>query len=310
MKHILSIMVVSSLVLASVPVGAIFVNPKNKTVFNTGQELIQNTKLHPSVLNSYMRQFGMKKNEVFSYLSTLKLEQLKKNVITPLYHLNSQKGMPTQFIELQKGSSVWVDLSGNKVIDPENGYPMTSFTNVLHQQFLLHNTVGYTRTIGASGSSSSVGSSFEGSLGQQPGIVTSPNNLLQSSGIFEPSLISTNQIPLAGGANGGSLFENTLGLQPGIVTNSNDLLPFSGLYAPSAGVGFGSGGIFSGLGGFEGGIGLIGATIGTGLAVGSGGGAAGPPPVPEFMTVVPFVIGLGWLYISNRKRINKTAHTN
>lgn len=268
MKHILSIMVVSSLVLASVPVGAIFVNPKNKTVFNTGQELIQNTKLHPSVLNSYMRQFGMKKNEVFSYLSTLKLEQLKKNVITPLYHLNSQKGMPAQFIELQKGSSVWVDLSGNKVIDAENGYPMASFANSLYQQSLLHNAVAYTRTIAASGSSSSVGSSFEGTLGQQPAIVTSPNNLLQSSGIFEPSLISTNQIPLAISARGG----------------------------------------VSGLGGFGGGIGLIGAAVGTGLAVGGGGGPAASAPVPEFMTVVPFVIGLGWLYISNRKRINKTAH--
>ena len=190
---------------------------------------------------------------------------------------------------------------------------MTSFTNVLHQQYLLHNAVAYTRTTAASGSSSSVGSSFEGSLGQQPGIVTSPNNLLQSSGIFEPS---TSVIPITGVANGGSLFENTLGLQPGIVTNFNDLLPFSGLYAPSstaipiAAVGSGGGGIFSGLGGFGGGIGLIGAAVGTGLAVGGGGGPSAPPPVPEFMTVVPFVIGLGWLYISNRKRINKTAHTN
>lgn len=296
MKQILSTIMVSILLLASVPVEAIFMSVPESTTFHTTHELIQNTKVHPGFLRSYMQQFGMKKHEVMSYLSTLRLSQLKKNVVTPLYHLNSPKGIPAQFVELHKGGYVWVDLGGNRAIDAQNGYPITSFTNVIQAHPLVQNTALLQQN-------TSTGSGFESTAGPQPGIVTNTNTLLPDTGIYEPSLSG---LPITGYGNGSSssLFQFPQGSQSGIITNTNTLLPYTGIVEPSftglpffGSSGGGAGGLtgLGGLAGGLGGLGIIGGVIGR-----AGGGA--PSPVPEFMTVVPFIIGLGWLFIGNARR--------
>lgn len=328
MKIFLSYVLLSSLLFSAIPTSGISPIFDGSGQVLTYKKLIQHIESNSQLLAQYMRQFAMSKSQLSAYLSTLRLEKLPTTQVLTLCSVTNSNQTVVSFVELRKGTLVWVDLNGTPVVDAQNGklllpYKQTyhakttnrglhsgqsankntsaSQTQGMNQQDLVSNQSQNTQnTMTNQSTTQSELNTQEDLSGEQPGILTESNQLLSNTGFFEPGTLSSSNL-------GG--FEGLTG-QPGIVANPTSLLPLSGIFEPGS---FLSGGVIGGGGGllqFLGGLSLLG---GGGLFFGNHSSpnnplanlptnSPNPAPVPEPFSFAPLAAGLGGLLIVQLKR--------
>ncbi|MBC8063975.1 MAG: PEP-CTERM sorting domain-containing protein [Chlorobia bacterium] len=96
----------------------------NRTV-NTTAELVAEAKRDRSVMDRYMRHYGMTRSEVIAYLSTLKPSTIKEEGVYAIYSVPEGGKIKLHMERLKKGHKVFATQDGDPQIILKCGNPLT-----------------------------------------------------------------------------------------------------------------------------------------------------------------------------------------
>lgn len=96
---------------------------------NTTSELVQQASTNQVVMSRYMRHFGMTRDEVIAYLKSLKLSTIKEDGAYLVYNTPESGEIRSRVLFYRKGTTVWVDESGNYILRASCGNPMVRGTD-------------------------------------------------------------------------------------------------------------------------------------------------------------------------------------
>ncbi|MBV6457376.1 MAG: hypothetical protein HONBIEJF_00484 [Fimbriimonadaceae bacterium] len=92
---------------------------------NSTQELVRQAMADNRVADRYMRHFGMSKNELKRYLSSLKLAKLPKDNVYIMYNVPNSGELRGRAYVLKKGTPVFVDEYNMAILKKSCGNPLT-----------------------------------------------------------------------------------------------------------------------------------------------------------------------------------------
>lgn len=121
-----SLFALATLVLASHGAYAQQVEPNAflSTPAPTIESLVDQARKNPEVMSRYMRHFGMKQDEVVSFLKGLKRSEIKEDGAYLIYNTPESGEIRARVMFYRKGTPVWVDSEGNYILKVSCGNPM------------------------------------------------------------------------------------------------------------------------------------------------------------------------------------------
>ena len=83
---------------------------------DTLEDIVDNVKNDPIVLERYKEHFNMTGPEVIEYISNLKATTLAKDTVLPLFFFDKENKKHRTFIRMPKGTRIWVDANNNPIL--------------------------------------------------------------------------------------------------------------------------------------------------------------------------------------------------
>jgi hypothetical protein len=90
----------------------------------THAALLKQVQTDDVVMGRFMRHFGMTREEVVSYFSTLRLDTLKEDGVYLVYNVPESEEIRARAIFYKAGTKVWVDAEDRIVLKESCGNPM------------------------------------------------------------------------------------------------------------------------------------------------------------------------------------------
>ena len=97
---------------------------------NTLSELLSQVRDDKVVASRFTRHFGMSKEEVIDYFSTLELTRLKSDGVYLIYNVPDWEEVRSRAVFYRKGTLVWTDQQGNPILKASCGNPMVRGTDI------------------------------------------------------------------------------------------------------------------------------------------------------------------------------------
>ena len=104
-------------------------NPFIKTPAPTLDALLGQIESDPIVMDRYMRHFGMMREEVLSYISSLSLGTVREDGVYLMYNTPESGEIRARVLFFKKGTKVWVDVAGTYTLKVSCGNPMVRGTD-------------------------------------------------------------------------------------------------------------------------------------------------------------------------------------
>lgn len=96
----------------------------------TIESLVAHASTDSEVMSRYTRHFGMTREEVIAYLKTLHRGTIKEDGAYLIYNTPESGEIRARVMHYKKGTTVWVDDSGNYVLKVSCGNPMVRGTDM------------------------------------------------------------------------------------------------------------------------------------------------------------------------------------
>lgn len=103
-----------------------FINKHTPTI----ESLIEHIKTDEVVMSRYKRHFGMTGDEVIAFFKTLKRGTIKEDGAYLVYNTPESGEIRARVMAYKKGTTVWVDESGNYILKLSCGNPMVRGTDM------------------------------------------------------------------------------------------------------------------------------------------------------------------------------------
>lgn len=95
----------------------------------TQQALIKHVQTNEKVMNRYMRHFGMTREEVVVFLSSLVKGKIREDGAYLIYNTPESGEIRARVLFYRKGTPVWMDTAGNYILKVSCGNPMVRGTD-------------------------------------------------------------------------------------------------------------------------------------------------------------------------------------
>jgi hypothetical protein len=96
----------------------------------TLSDLLDQVRNDKVVASRFTRHFGMTKEEVVDYFSTLRLGRLKTDGVYLIYNVPDWEEVRSRAVFYRKGTLVWTDDKGNPILKASCGNPMVRGTDI------------------------------------------------------------------------------------------------------------------------------------------------------------------------------------
>lgn len=122
--------VVAAVTLASFAVARAEENAFLDAPARTHAQLMNQVRSNDKVMSRFMRHFGMTRNEVIQYFTTLRLSTLQEDTVFTVYNVpEGTETIRARTLMYKKGTKVWVDANGTPILKESCGNPLLRGTD-------------------------------------------------------------------------------------------------------------------------------------------------------------------------------------